>query len=300
MTAIRVVVPNGSMKKTVELLLERAGLIPVIEDSRLGEGHFKDVDWVEMVAFQRPYNIPQRLARGQFDLGIVGQDWIANWGLESQLPVQLVLPIARSSNQPVGIVLAVKEGTGFDSAGDLPEGCTVATEYEALVRRFFDEIGRDDVHVSYSPGDTEDRIDWGEADAVVDVVESGASLRARGLKVIHKLMDSSTVIVANPRSLQDEEKATSISCFTALLRGAYQASTHVVLKANVPKGVLNEAAEIMGGLKGPTCSIIFGNDKWMALESVVEAARELEVLIGLRALGVTGIIVNRTTAMIMS
>jgi ATP phosphoribosyltransferase len=285
------------MQEVITTLLKKAGLPVTIERGRNKVGHIEGADWVEQFCFNRPYDIPRRLNQGQFDVAIVGEDWIANWGFD--FPVLLTLPVGRSGNKPVRIVLAVSNDSSISRVKDLPVGCEVATEYVKLAESFFVAFGRQDIHVEYSPGITEDKIRFG-SDAIIDVTESGNSLRDNDLKVIHEIMESSTVIVANRESYADTEKLPYIDHFVRLIKGAYQASQYVMMTANVPKRAIEAASNIIGGLKGPSCSPLIGVEGWVALQSIVPREREQSVIFSLLQIGVTDIIVNREIPLIMT
>ena len=295
MKQLDVVVPDGSMQEVVSGLFTKAGLPIIVEKKRTKQGKVM-VPWISRVVFQRPQEIPQYLNNGHFDVAIVGQDWIANWGYD--FPVLLKLPIGRSCERPVRIVLAVEMKNTLRDIGNFPVGCEVATEYVQLTQRFFAEWGRPDICVIPSYGNTEQKIKFG-ATAIVDVVESGESLRENGLEIIYKIMESSTVIVANPESLADTEKKPLIDCFVRLINGAYQASKYVMLTVNVPEKSLSKAAEIIGGLKGPTVSPLFTGG-WFAMQSIIGKADEQDVIFRLLQIGVTDIIVTREIPLIMS
>ena len=285
---LKIVIPDGSMQEVVTNLLAKAGL--PIKEGKIA------VPWVNEVSPQRPQEIPHYLKGARFDVGIVGEDWIANWGYE--FPVLLKLPIGRSGNKPVKIVLAVKKDSGFKSVQDLPRFCEVATEYVPLTERFFREAGREDILVMSSYGKTEQKIDFG-ASAIVDVTESGKSLKKNGLVVIAELMESNTVLVVNPTSYSDMEKRPYIDCLVALLKGAYQASQYIMLIANVPEKAIGEASKIIGGLKGASKSPLMV-DGWFALQSIVLRENEHDIIFKLLQIGVTDIIVNRDIPLIMS
>src|SRR3989339_2153546 len=139
MNQIDIVVPDGSMEEVVAGLFAKAGLSITIEKKRTKEGKV-GVDWIRRVVFQRPQEIPHYLKNGHFDVGIVGEDWIANWGYE--FPVLLKLPIGRGGNKPVKIALAVSQDRGFRRVEDLPQNCEIATEYVQLTEKFFSGLGR--------------------------------------------------------------------------------------------------------------------------------------------------------------
>ncbi len=295
MKALDIVVPDGSMQEVIIKLLARAGLPVVIEKRRTGEGRVK-TDWIKRIVFQRPQEIPHYLNSGHFDVAIVGEDWIANWGYE--FPVLLKLPIGRSGNNPVKIVLAVNQSSGFEQILDLPLNCEVATEYVQLAEKYFSGKERRDIRIIPSFGNTEHKIEFGVT-AVIDVSESGESLIENELKIISIIMESNTVIVANQESFADKAKHPYIDCFVRLIKGAYQASKYVMLTANVPEQVIDDASRIIGGLKGPSCSPLTIKG-WFALQSVVPYDDEHKIKFELLQIGVTDIVVNRDIPLIMS
>jgi ATP phosphoribosyltransferase len=292
---ISIVVPDGSMQEVVTGLLVKAGLSVIIEKRRTKEGIVNGVEWIKRVAFQRPQEIPGYLDSGQFDVAIVGEDWIANGNYK--FPILLALPVGRGGNKPVKIVLAVSQSSGFKTLEDLPQNCEVATEYAELTKRFFLAKGRGDIRVVPSYGNTEQKIQYG-ASAIVDVTESGNSLRENNLDVISEIMESNTVVVANPGSLTDKDKEPYIDCFVRLINGAFQASKYVMLTANVPEEVLDQASQIIGGLKGPSCSPL-KTKEWFALQSVVLRENEQKIIFKLLQIGVTDIVVIRDIPMSM-
>ncbi|MFH1838120.1 MAG: ATP phosphoribosyltransferase [Candidatus Kuenenbacteria bacterium] len=302
MNPIRIVVPDGSMEKIVMDLFEKAGMPVTIKNKRLKIGKVDGVDWIDQVVFQRPQEIPRYLNKGLFDVAIVGEDCIANSDYPSI--ILLKLPIGRKDNKPVKIVLAVSQDSDLQKIEDLPKDCEVATEYIQLAQRFFANLGRNDIKVIFSFGNTESKIGLGEATAIIDVTESGDSLKQNGLKIIYEIMESNTVIMANLKSLIDESKKPYIDCFVRLINGAFQATVNMKLTVNVPEEILNKAATILGGLKGPSCSLILdANGKptgWLALQSIVPKEKEIEIKFNLLQIGVTDIVVERNIPQIMS
>ena len=182
---------------------------------------------------------------------------------------------------------------------DLPPNCRVATEYLKLAKKFFCEKGRPDIQVFRSHGNTEHKIGLGLAEAIIDVVESGESLRENQLKIICEVISSSSIVVAaNADSLANDGKEPYLKCFAKLIGGAFQASKYVMLIANVPETVFNEACAIMGGLKDPTYSPLT-KIGWFALQSIVPREQEQVVIKNLLQIGVTDIIVNRNIPLVM-
>jgi ATP phosphoribosyltransferase len=299
MKAINIVLPDGSMQEPITRLFSKAGLEIIIEKMRTKEWKI-NVPWIGRVAFQRPQEIQRYVKAGIFDVGITGQEWLANWG--NDCPVLGRLPMGRNGNRAVRVVLAVKEGSGIKSVKRLPKNCEVATEYVELARDFLVESGRSDIRVMPSYGNTEQKINLG-ASAIVDITETGESLRDNGLVIIAEIMKSNTVMIANRESFWSKTKRPYLDCIERLLRGSYQASQYVMLTANVPEKVLNKAVQIVGGLRGPSCSPIIGckyEGKWLALQSVVRKEKEQEIIFRLLQIRVTDIVVNRDIPLIMS
>lgn len=294
-TQIDIVVPDGSMQDVVCDLFAKAGLPIVLKGKRTKEGSV-DVPWIKRVVFQRPQEIPLYIRNGHFDVGIVGEDWMAEW--RCVFPVLLRLPIGRSGNKPVSIVLAVDGATGVTGLAELPSGCEVSTEYVRLVQGYLAANNRTDITVVQSFGNTEHKVRYG-ATAIVDVSESGESLRENNLRIIATIMKSETVLVAEPEAFRDGEKQKYMLALSCLINGAYQARLHVMITANVPENSVDQAAAIMGGLKGPSCAPIRGSG-WFALQSVIKREREQDIILQLLQLGVIDIIVNRDLPLIMS
>ena len=300
MCQLQIVIPDGSMQTKVDMLFAKAGLPIKLESERKMEGT-AGVDWIERVVYQRPQEIPIYLANNHFDVGIIGEDWIANWGLQGKFILKGKLPIGRGGNNPVRVVLAVTEMSSVTRPEGLPRGCEVATEYVELTRAFFERRGRGDIKITRSWGKTEQKIAYG-ATGIVDVTESGRSIVANKLKIVCDIIKpSNTVIVANPKSYADKAKRSYIDCFARLILGAYQASLYVSLTANVPNEKLEDATWLMGGLKGPSCSPLVGKGKgWFALQSLVPSEKAQKTIFALLQIGVTDIIVNRDIPLVMS
>ncbi len=297
MATLKIVIPDGSMQNRIVDLFERAGMSILVERPRTCKGVVPAASWISEVAFQRPQEIPNYLEKGNFDIAIVGEDWIAECGYE--FPVLLKMAIGRKGNQAVKIILAAKKNRHFFNISFLPKGGTVATEYPNLTKRFFDSRGRADINILPSFGNTELKTDFG-ADAIVDVTESGISLAENGLEIIETIMLSNTLVVTNKTSLENPEKKNLMEFFASLIKGAYQAECYVMITANVPDNKRNKAAQIMGGLKGPTYSPVIRTEGWSALQAIVLKEKRLEIIQNLYEIGVTDIIVTPNITFIMT
>jgi ATP phosphoribosyltransferase len=229
-------------------------------------------------------------------VAIVGEDWLANWKYDGE--ILLKIPIGRGGNEAVKIVLAVDKDSGVTKLQDLPLNCSIATEYVQLAEDFFKKNGREDIDVIPSWGGTETKTRFGAA-GIIDVTESGESLRANNLEIIQTIMTSCTVVVANKKALEVKEKQPLIDYFVRLLSGAVQASRYIKMIANVPDGKLTKAAEIIGGLKGPTVSPLIDHGMF-AIESFVLKENEQYIIFALLQEGITDIAVERDIPLIMS
>jgi ATP phosphoribosyltransferase len=253
------------MKLKVMELFGKAGLPIRFEAERSNIGKV-DVQWISQVVFERPQEIPDFMAEGYFDVAIAGEDWLADCNLG--FPTLLSMAIGRKSNRAVNIIMAVSKENPAQTPNDLPSKSIVATEYARLAEKFFRIIDRPDIIIKPSYGNTEAKIRYG-TDGIIDVTETGSSLEANGLKIIGTIMKSNTVIIANPKSLEDEKKWLKIDWFARLIEGAYIASVYMGITANVPETLLDRAAKIIGGLKGPTRAPLHGPEGWYALNSFV-------------------------------
>lgn len=281
---LNIVVPDKSMENRVKELFQKAGLpINLAERSNIGS---VEAQWINQVVFERPQEIPDLMAEGLFDAAIVGEDWLADWGFS--FPTLLSMAIGREKNRAVKIVMAVPEKSPVKAPIDLPIGSKVSTEYVRLALKLFSGLGRNDIIVKPSCGNTEAKIRYGIS-GIIDVTETGKSLKANGLKVIHTLMESNTLVIANPASLKNEKKRPKIKWFARLIEGAYVAITYMGIVANVPEKLVDQAAEIIGGLKGPTCAPLWAKG-WYSLSSIVPKEEWDKISYRLLEIGVDDII----------
>lgn len=259
---IDLVLPKGSLEAVTLKLFEEADL-PVrrssdreynaaIPDPRIGK-----------VKILRPQEIAQAVQHGYFDLGITGQDWV----LETDSDVYEVMDLGfnRASSNVARIVLAVPGDSPFERAEDLPPGSRISTEYVNLTTRFFRQLGIPvDVKLSY--GATEAKIPE-LADAIVDLTETGSSLRRAGFKIIGTLAETSTRLIANKTSWEDPSKRQEIEEIRTLLAGVLAARGKVLIKMNVPEDRLQDVIRILPAMKAPTVSHLFGTS-YYAVETV--------------------------------
>lgn len=290
---IRIVGPDGSMQDWFLATLKKSGINLIDLNSRTKRAA-TNVPWIESVTLQRPQEIPLYLKEGYFDLAVVGEDWLANWAVD--FPKQLVISIGRQSNSSVKIVLAVPENCPWSCSNEIPNGAVIATEYMGLAERLFAQSGQI-VKIIPSYGNTEQKVLYG-ADAIIDVTETGYSIKQNGLKIIATIMTSGMAIVAHPGSLKDQQKAKYIEHFIAVLKGTLDASIYVRIEANVQASTKSQACGIMHGLKGVTVAPL-SIDGWFSITGYIPAVNEQEVIFALMQIGVKDIAVSREASMIM-
>ena len=262
-------IPKGSLEKATINLFEKSGWKIAVND----RSYFPDIndDTIEC-AICRAQEMSRYVENGTIDAGLTGKDWIK----ENESDVVLIddLIYSKVSLNPARWVLAVPIDSPIKSLKDL-QGKKIATELVNFTKRYFEE--RDiDVQVEFSWGATEGKAVSGLADAIVEVTETGSTIRAHGLKIIHELMESHTQLIANRQSYNDPWKREKIEQIILLLKGALKAENMVGLKMNVPKNKVEDIIQILPSLNAPTIANLYKSE-WVSVESVVEenVVREL-------------------------
>jgi ATP phosphoribosyltransferase len=281
---LRLVIPKGSLEQQTLRLLEEADLRVRRGSDRDYHGTIED-ERIDRVSLLRPQEIPAYVQDGLFDLGITGPDWIAETGADVE--VLASLSYAKSgTGHGTRIVLAVPAEHPADSAKEIPAGSRISTEFVRLTQRYFDELGIA-VHVVWSFGATEAKVPE-IVDAIVDITETGSTLRAHGMKIIETLMTSEPVLVANREAASDAAKRRAMDDVTTLLLGALRAEGRVLIKLNVAEPDLAAVLEVVPAAKSPTVSPLQAGG--FAVESVVEK-RQVNTLIPLlKSRGATDIL----------
>ncbi len=275
-------VPKGSLQDATVRLFARAGWkINVNGRSYFPEINDPDID----CSICRAQEMSRYVESGTLDAGITGRDWI----LENDSKVEFVeeLIYSKVSTRPARWVLAVARDSGIEKVEDLA-GKRIATEMVNFTKRYFEEQGIP-VKVHFSWGATEAKVVNGLADAIVEVTETGSTIKAHGLKIIKELMQSTTQLIANKEAWQDPEKRRKIEQLALLLKGALLADKLVALKMNVPKIKLQDIVEALPSLNAPTVAGLYSSD-WFSVETVVEESRVRDLIPELLALGAQGII----------
>jgi ATP phosphoribosyltransferase len=278
---LRVGLPKGSLQDTTQKLFSLAGYDVRIPD----RSYYPRIDDPEMECILiRPQEMARYVEQGVMDCGIAGLDWIR----ENEADVVELADLRAPWPQfgPVRWVLAVKEGSEFSKPEDL-NGKRIATEAMGLTRRYFEERGIS-AQLEFSWGATEVKPPI-LADAIVDVTETGSSLRANDLQVIDVVLESTPRLVANRQSLEDDWKKAKLDCLVLLLTGAIAAASRVGLVMNVPKTSLDDVLALLPALTSPTISTL-ADEGWLSLTSVIEEKLVRELIPRLVEAGARGII----------
>jgi|UniRef100_A0A7C3WIG4 ATP phosphoribosyltransferase len=280
---LRLGIPKGSLEKATIDLFRRAGWNIKVN----GRSYFPDIDDPEIACSMcRAQEMSRYVENGTLDCGLTGKDWIME--NDSRVVVVADLMYSKASQNPVRWVLAVPADSPIKSLQDLA-GKKIATELVNYTRRYF-EARQIPVKVEFSWGATEAKVAAGLVDAIVEVTETGSTLRAHGLKIIHEFFQSNTQLIANPEVWENNPaKREKIENIMVLLLGALRAERMVGLKMNCPEKNLREIVDLLPSLLAPTISPLYETD-WYSVEVVVNAS-EVRVLVPrLVAAGAQGIV----------
>ena len=240
---------------------------------------------IDRVRFLRPQEIPEYVEQGLFDLGITGRDWITETA--SDVVSLGELHYSKATSDPVRVVLAVPREAPGRAPADLPEGVRISTEFPSLTRRYLERHGVKAVVVP-SYGATEAKVP-DIVDAVVDLTETGSSLRKNGLRILDTLLTSYTELVANAAAYADPAKRAAMEDIALLLQGAIRARGQVLVKLNVPATRLDEVLAVLPAMSSPTVTGSRPADM-RAVESVVPKRGVNTLIPALRAAGARDIL----------
>jgi ATP phosphoribosyltransferase len=281
---LSLVLPKGSLERATLDLFDAADLTVRRASDRDYHASIDDPR-IERVRFLRPQEIPSYLERGLFDVGITGRDWISE--TEADVVSLGELQYSKATSNPVRVVLAVPEGAPWKTVADLPENIRISTEFPSLTRRFLDSHGaRAMVVPSY--GATEAKVP-DIVDAIVDLTETGSSLRKNGLRILETLLTSYTELVACPSAYASPDKRAAMEDIALLLRGAIQARGNVLLKLNVPVGKLAAITQMLPAMSSPTITTLASSDM-NAVETVVPKRGVNTLIPALKAAGAQDIL----------
>ncbi len=280
---ITLALPKGSLEAQTLQLFREADLEvrrtdrdynPRIADSRIGK-----------IKILRPQEIPTYVEKGYFDLGISGLDWVHE--TSSDVVEVANLSYSKTGEGNVKIVIAVHRDEPIGDVSEIRPGSRVTTEYPELTRKFFDQL-RIPVQLFHSYGASEAKVP-DLMDVVVDLTETGTTLRKNGLKIVGQIMESHTVIIANKISWADPEKRRDIDEITTLLFGVIDARHKVLLTMNVPAGSMERLVASLPAMKKPTVSRLHGID-YYSIQTVVQKSGVNQLIPKLKECGAEDIL----------
>jgi ATP phosphoribosyltransferase len=282
MNVLQLGIPKGSLEAaTIELFRRSGWKITTGERS-----YFPRVDDPELrCLLVRAQEMARYVESGALDAGITGRDWVLEY--DAQVEVAQELVYSKTSLRPTRWVLVVARDSPVQKPEDL-RGARVATELVGYTRRWFEEQGID-VHIEFSWGATEAKVAEGLVDAIVEVTETGSTLRAHGLRIVCDLFESVPQLIANRDAWAVPWKRAKIEQIGLLLAGALRAEAQVGLKMNVPSARLQEVIGLLPAITAPTVSNLYGTD-WFAVESVAAEATVRDLIPRLLHAGAVGII----------
>ena len=287
MTQLKLGIPKGSLQDATIKLFARAGFNIYASD----RSYLPAIDDPEIACMLiRSQEMARYVSDGVLDAGLTGQDWIAEHaaGCDGDAGVEPLADLiyAKQSFGRVRWVLAVPEDSRFSTVKDL-EGATVATELVRATRAFF-ERQRVRVTVEFSWGATEVKPPL-LADAIVEVTETGSSLRANRLSVIETVLESNTQFIANRKALSDDWKRTKLRNLAMLLRAAIEAQGRVGIMLNVRRDDLQGVLSLLPALQRPTISPL-ADDAWVALNTIIEERTVRDLIPRLKCANAHGIV----------
>ncbi|MBC8178778.1 MAG: ATP phosphoribosyltransferase [Deltaproteobacteria bacterium] len=275
-------IPKGSLQKATINLFEKSGWKINVN----GRNYFPDINDEEIeCAICRAQEMSRYVESGTLDAGLTGRDWIEE--NESDVVTVDDLVYSKVSQKPARWVLAVPAGSKIERLEDL-KGKKIATELVNFTKRFFKERNVD-VQVEFSWGATEAKVVSGLADAIVEVTETGSTIRAHGLKIIRDLMQTNTQLIANRDAYKDEWKKAKIGQIILLLKGALRAENMVALKMNLSQEKVEDVIGILPSLNAPTVAGLYNSD-WVSVETVVDSRVVRDLIPKLIDAGAEGII----------
>jgi ATP phosphoribosyltransferase len=275
-------IPKGSLQNATIELFRRSGWKINVN----GRSYFPEInDETIECAICRAQEMSRYVESGTLDAGLTGKDWIAE--NESDVHVVSDLVYSKTSAKPAKWVLAVPYDSPVKTLEDL-KGKKIATELVEFTKAYFASRNID-VSVEFSWGATEAKVVSGLADAIVEVTETGSTIKAHGLKIIHELMQTNTQLIANHDAWKNSEKREKIEQIALLLKGALLGEKMVGLKMNVPETALDTVVDLLPSLNAPTVSPLYQKN-WFSVETVVNANVVRGLIPKLLKIGAEGVI----------
>ncbi|WP_045210675.1 ATP phosphoribosyltransferase [Desulfonatronovibrio magnus] len=275
-------IPKGSLQEATMRLFARAGW----KIKPHHRNYFPEVNDNELVcSLCRAQEISRYVENATMDAGLTGKDWI----MENNSDVVVVsdLVYSKVSNRPARWVLAVAGDSPYKRPEDLG-GKKIATELKNFTFNYFKNAGID-VEVEFSWGATEAKVVEGLADAIVEVTETGTTIKAHGLRIIAELLQTNTQFIANKKAWDDPWKRKKIETINTLLHGALRADRLVGLKMNVPQNGMDDIMDLLPSMTAPTVANLYNTD-WLSVEIVVEENQVRDLVPQLQARGAEAII----------
>ncbi len=282
MEKLKLGIPKGSLEKATIDLFKKSGW-NILTSSR---SYFPGIDDPELTcSLVRAQEMPRFVENGILDLGLTGRDWI----LENESDVVVVddLVYSKATAKPARWVLVVKDDSPVKKLEDL-RGKKIYTELVNYTKRYFKQRNID-VEVEFSWGATEGKVVEGLCEAIVEVTETGSTIKAHGLKIIHELLETNTQLIANKDAWADAWKQEKIKQIALLLKGALRADGMVGLKLNVPKEKLDAVIGVLPSLTAPTIANLY-HKEWFSVETVISESKVRELVPRLLKEGAEGII----------
>jgi len=275
-------IPKGSLQDSTIRLFQQSGWRISLSD----RNYFPEInDPCISCSICRAQEMSRYVESGTFDAGLTGLDWILE--NDSKIHVVTDLVYSKVSQRPARWVLAVPMDSAVQSEEDLA-GKKIATELVNFTKRYFGSKGIE-VNVEFSWGATEAKVISGLCDAIVEVTETGSTMRANGLRIVKELMQTNTQLIANKAAWEDPWKREKIEHIALLLKAALKAEGMVALKMNVPKDKVEEVMSVLPSLNAPTVAHLYHSD-WLSVETVVSKNHVRELIPQLMKKGAEGII----------
>jgi len=275
-------IPKGSLQESTIRLFRQSGWRVSLSD----RNYFPEINDPEInCAICRAQEMSRYVANGTFDVGLTGKDWIME--NDSDVLVVADLIYSKVSQRPARWVLAVPLDSPVHELNDLA-GKKISTELVNFTKRYFATAGID-VNVEFSWGATEAKVISGLCDAIVEVTETGATMRANGLRIVKELMQSNTQLISNKQAWANPWKREKMEQISLLLQGALRAEDLVGLKMNVSVANLSGVMELLPSLNAPTIAHLYQSD-WLSVETVVAKNVVRELIPKLLKRGAEGII----------
>lgn len=281
MSELKLGIPKGSLQSSTLEMMGKAGYAVHIPR----RSYFPEVDDDDLkLRLIRPQDMARFIEKGVVDAGLTGADWVAESGSDVEVITELVY--AKQLLTPVRWVIAVPEDSPIQKSEDLDGKC-ISTELVNVTRQYLSERGIN-AEVEFSHGATETKAP-DLVDAIVELTETGTSLRANGLRIVETVMESTTQLVACKESMKDQWKRTKVQSLATLFRGAILARTKVGLKLNVHEKDLEQVLELLPALGQPTVNSL-AHEAGYAVETVIDETKARDLIPELKRAGAEGII----------